>query len=270
MRKAVSAGIIRLERATLRRGKRTLWTDLDLSVSPGEFITVLGPNGSGKTSLLKVLLGLLPLSQGTVDILGRPVSRGNDRIGYILQQKGFDADVPIRGRDLVQLGATGNRYGFSPTGSLEERRVDEAIEAVNASEYAGAPLGQLSGGQQQRLRVAQALVGKPDILLCDEPLLSLDVASQRAVTKLIDTYRREHQACVIFVTHEINPVLQYTDRILYLANGRWAVDRPDAVLRPDTLSKLYGTAIDVVRTKNRVLVLDTDDTAAGGHHGGES
>ena len=270
MTRAVPAGVIHLEHATLKRGDRTLWANLDLSVIPGEFITVLGPNGSGKTSLLKVLLGLLPLSHGNVDVLGVPARRGNKRIGYILQQKGFDADVPIRGRDLVQLGATGNRYGFGYVSPLEEHRMDEAIDAVGAADYADTPLGQLSGGQQ-RLRVAQALVGKPDILLCDEPLLSLDIASQLAVTKLIDTYRREHQASVIFVTHEVNPILQYTDRILYLANGRWAADKPDAILQPDILSRLYGTAIDVVRTKKRVLVLDTDSVvAAGGHHGATS
>ena len=271
MKKPDSADVIRLEHASMKRGDRTLWTDLHLSVAPEEFITVLGPNGSGKSSLLKVLLGLLQLSQGTVSILGLPARRGNKRIGYIPQQKGFDADIPIRGRDLVRLGATGNRYGFGYFAAPDDRHVDEAIKAVDASGYADAPLGQLSGGQQQRLRVAQALVSKPDILLCDEPLLSLDIASQRAVTDLIETYRHEHRASVIFVTHEVNPVLQYTDRILYLANGHWAADKPDAVLQADTLSKLYGTAIDVMRIKNRILVLDSDNVvAADGHHGGSS
>ena len=262
---------IHLAGASLERGGHSVWTGLSLTVKRGEFITVLGPNGSGKTSLLKVLLGLLPLSHGTVSILGKPARRGNKQIGYILQQKGFDTDIPIRGRDLVQLGATGNRYGFGSLSPLEAYNVDEAIDAVGGTDYADMPLGQLSGGQQQRLRVAQALVGKPDVLLCDEPLLSLDIASQRAVTKLIDTYRQERQASVIFVTHEVNPVLQFTDRILYLANGHWAVDTPDVVLQSDTLSQLYGTNIEVIRTKNRILVLDTETTAAtGGHHEGAS
>jgi zinc/manganese transport system ATP-binding protein len=260
---------IRLEDAHLSRDDRLLWDKLSLAVRAGEFITVLGPNGAGKTSLLKVLLGLLPLSSGTLSILGSPAARGNKHIGYIPQQKGFDADVPIRGRDLVQFGITGFRYGFGKPSPLIDHQIDEAIETVGATSYADMPLGLLSGGEQQRLRVAQALVGKPEILLCDEPLLSLDIASQKTVTKLIDDYRREQQASVIFVTHEVNPVLQYVDRILYLANGRWVIDKPSVVLQSKTLSELYGTDIEVLKIKNRVLVLGAEDVEINhaGHHG---
>jgi zinc/manganese transport system ATP-binding protein len=260
---------IRLENAHLSRDERVLWDNLNLVVEAGEFIAVLGPNGAGKTSLLKVLLGLLPLSRGTLTILGSPAARGNKHIGYIPQQKGFDADVPIRGRDLVQFGITGFRYGFGKPHPLIDHRINEAIKTVGATSYADMPLGLLSGGEQQRLRVAQALVGKPEILLCDEPLLSLDIASQQTVTKLIDDYRRKQQASVIFVTHEVNPILQYVDRILYLANGRWVIDKPSVVLQSKTLSELYGTDIEVLKVKNRVLVLGAEDVEVNhaGHHG---
>ena len=189
---------IQLHKARLMRDDRTLWDNLSIDVRPGEFITVLGPNGAGKTSLLKVLLGLLPLAHGSVEILGKPARRGNTHIGYIPQQKSFDADIPIRGSDLVRLGATGFQYGFGERSSITQAHIDEAIEAVGARSYADMPLGLLSGGEQQRLRAAQALVGKPEILLCDEPLLSLDIASQRAITKLIDDYRKTNKASVIF------------------------------------------------------------------------
>lgn len=260
---------IHLKNALLRRDDRVLWNNLNLAIGAGEFIAVLGPNGAGKTSLLKVLLGLLPLSSGTLSILGSPAARGNVHIGYIPQQKGFDVDVPIRGRDLVQFGISGFRYGLGKSSPLLEHRIDEAIETVSATSYANMPLGLLSGGEQQRLRVAQALVGKPEILLCDEPLLSLDIASQKTVTKLIDDYRRKEQASVIFVTHEINPVLQYVDRILYLANGRWVIDKPNVVLQSKILSELYGTDIEVLRIKSRVLVFGTEDIEVShtGHYG---
>jgi zinc/manganese transport system ATP-binding protein len=258
---------IQLHQARLTRDHRTLWDDLSIRVRPGEFITVLGPNGAGKTSLLKVLLGLVPLESGSVDILGKPARRGNTHIGYIPQQKSFDADIPIRGRDLVQLGATGYHYGMREHGPIGQGYIDEAIKAVGADSYADMPLGLLSGGEQQRLRAAQALVGEPEILLCDEPLLSLDIASQQAITKLIDIYRKTNKASVIFVTHEINPVLPYVDRILYLANGRWLIDTPDKVMRSDTLSELYGTNVEVVRINGRILVLNGEDAELPHHHG---
>ena len=192
-----------LRDATLRFGHHVIWENLDLDVAPGECLAILGPNGAGKTTLLKVLLGLLPLSAGTVTIDGRPPGRGSAQIGYLAQQRAFDPDLPIRGRDLVQFGVNGHRRGLPWT---RARQVDATIAAVGAASYAGVPVGLLSGGQQQRLRIAQALVGGPRLLLCDEPLLSLDPASQQAVVALLSRYHREHGTTVVFVTHEITPV----------------------------------------------------------------
>lgn len=252
--------------ACIERDGRMLWKDLDIAVRAGEFIAVLGPNGAGKTTLLKILLGLLPLSSGDVTVLGSAPKSGNPYIGYIPQQKSFDGDIPIRGRDLVQLGVDGSHYGFGRPSPLAAARVDETIAAVGAMPYADMPLGLLSGGEQQRLRVAQALVGGPSILLCDEPLLSLDVASQQTITKLIDDYRYQAQASVVFVTHEINPILNYVDRVLYFADGQWAFDTPDTVLQSDVLSRLYGTSIEVIRTKGRVIVVGTDEAGIHSDH----
>ena len=157
---------------------------------PGEFLAVLGPNGAGKTSLLKVLLGLVPLTSGTVEIAGRPPHRGRGCIGYIPQQRAFDPDLPIRGRDLVDFGLDGIRRGLPFMTAKKRRLIDEALAAVRASDFADAPIGRLSGGEQQRLRIAQALLTDPEVLLCDEPLSSLDLAHQREVSALIDERRR--------------------------------------------------------------------------------
>ena len=121
---------------------------------------MLGPNGAGKTSLLRVLLGLTPLSAGTVTVGGVPPHRGSHLVGYIPQQKGFDADLGARGRDLVRLGADGHRFGLPWPNRAVRDRVDAAIASVGATAYADAPVGRLSGGEQQRLRVAQALLGR--------------------------------------------------------------------------------------------------------------
>ena len=194
--------------------------------------------------------------------------RGSGRIGYIPQQRAFDRDLPVRGRDLVRFGLDGHRPGVLTGGRETRRRVDEVIAAVGAAAFAAAPVGRLSGGEQQRLRIAQALLGDPAILLCDEPLLSLDVAQQRVITGLLDERRRRSGTTVVFVTHDINPVLPYVDRVLYLVGGRFAVGRPDEILTRERLSGLYGTEVDVVRLGGRLVVLTPeDDAVADGHHG---
>jgi zinc/manganese transport system ATP-binding protein len=253
---------VRLRGARLAYGPRVLWDSLDLDIAPGEFLALLGPNGSGKTSLLRVLLGLQPLSAGTVAILGQPVRRGNHTVGYIPQQRALDPTLTLRGRDLVGLGLDGHRWGFGLPSARRRARVLEALDAVGARHYADAPVGLLSGGEQQRLRVAQALVGDPDVLLCDEPLLSLDPAYQRLVSELIEARRRTANTAVVLVTHEINPVLPTVDRVLYLVDGRFRIGAPDEVMNSATLSELYGTDVEVIKVRDRLLVIGTPEEHA--------
>jgi zinc/manganese transport system ATP-binding protein len=258
---------IQLRDAALQFGERTLWGDLTLDVAAGEFLAVLGPNGSGKTSLLKVILGLQRLSAGTVEVCGRAARRGSSVVGYIPQQKSFDRDLPLRGRDLVRLGLDGHRWGVGLPSRGAMAKVSEVIEAVGASTYADAPIGLLSGGEQQRLRIAQALLGDPRVLLADEPLLSLDLQHQQAVSELIDSRRQEAGTSVVFVSHEVNPILPMVDRVLYLVGGRWAVGTPDEVMTGERLSDLYGTEVDVLRVRGRIIVIGAPDDAHGEHGG---
>src|SRR5689334_10299264 len=252
-------GVVELRRATLAYGSRVLWRDLDLTVRAGEFIAVLGPNGSGKTSLLRVLLGQQRLASGTVRVVGEPPGRMNRSVGYIPQQRALEPSVTMRGRDLVGLGWDGHRWGTGLTRIGERRRrVDAALSAVGAVGHANAPVGQLPGGEQQRARVAQALVGDPRVLLCDEPLLSLDLANQQVVSRLIDARRRAADTAVLFVTHEINPVLPLVDRVLYMVDGRFRVGAPEDVMTSATLSTLYRTEVDVLRVRGRLVVVGAD------------
>ncbi|CAL99800.1 zinc/manganese transport system ATP-binding protein [Saccharopolyspora erythraea NRRL 2338] len=260
------APAVQLRGAQLSYGTRVLWDGLDLDVEPGEFLAVLGPNGSGKTSLLRVLLGLQPLSSGSVKVAGAPAHRGSARIGYIPQQRAVDATLTVRGRDLVGFGLDGHHWGMGIRQRRERRRrVDDALRAVDATAYAKMPLGLLSGGEQQRLRVAQALVSDPAVLLCDEPLLSLDIAHQRKVSRLISQQARDAGAAVLFVTHELNPVLPLVDRVLYLVGGRFRIGTPDEVMNSETLSELYGTRIEVARVGGRLVVSGVDEEGCHVH-----
>jgi zinc/manganese transport system ATP-binding protein len=233
---------------TLRVGDRTLWEELSFSLEPGELLAVLGANGAGKTSLLRVLLGLVRPTAGRVGV-------DDTRMGYIPQQRAFDEQLPLRGVDLVGLGLDGHRYGLRRRSRDERERVARILATVGASAYARAPVGRLSGGEQQRLRIAQALVSEPRLVLADEPLSSLDLRSQRVVVDLLDTYRRESLAPLVLVTHDVNPVLHAVTRVLYLADGRWAIGGVGEVMTSQTLSRLYGAPIDVLRVRGRIVVV---------------
>ena len=251
--------VVSVDRLSLRFGERTLWDDLSFELERGELLAVLGPNGTGKTSLIRILLGLLEPTAGRVTVEGRPPAEMRARVGYVPQQRVFDRELALRGRDLVRLGLDGHRWGAGRLTASERARLDETLASVGAAAYADAPVGRLSGGEQQRLRVAQALVAGPSLVLADEPLLSLDLAYQQIITGLLDERRRTAGTPVVFVTHDINPVLATVDRVLYLAPGRWAIGAPDHVLTSESLTALYGTPVDVLRLHGRVVVVGTPD-----------
>lgn len=260
--------VLQVRGAAVRFGTRTLWSGLDLDVRPGELIAILGANGTGKTTLFQSILGQTRLSAGSIRVLGGPVRRGDHRIGSVPQQRIFAASVPMLGRDLVTFGRTGRRFGPPITRAADRAAVDAAIAAAGAVAIADRPIGSLSGGEQQRLRLAQAIVDQPTLLLCDEPLSSLDLAHQRAIVELIDA-QRARGAGVLFITHDVNPILEHVDRILYLAPGGHRIGTPDEVLRSEVLTELYGTPVDVVRVRDRVIVVGGPDDTHHAHEGHE-
>lgn len=251
--------LIKISKASLAFGDKTLWKNLNLEVNPGEFIAVIGSNGSGKTVLLKTILGQLPLSSGEITVIGKPVRSGSRKIGYIPQHRAGDLTVPLRAKDLLRFGVDGHRFGFPFPSKQNNQKVDQMLAKVGASELAKTSISQLSGGQLQRIRVAQAVIDKPSLLLADEPLSALDLKQQGVVAELINDARKENNSAILFVTHDVNPILEYIDRVLYLANGNFKIGTPDEVLRSDVLSKLYGRPVDVVRNQGRIAVLGSSD-----------
>jgi zinc/manganese transport system ATP-binding protein len=172
----------------------------------------------------------------------------------------------MRGRDLVSLGVNGHRFGPPLPRRRDRERIAELLEAVGATEFANRPVGLLSGGEQQRLRVGQALADDPRLLLCDEPLTSLDLANQQAVVSLIDRHRRQTGAGVLLVTHDVNPVLSAVDRILYIANGAFTLGTPEEVLDSRVLSELYHAPVQVLRAGGRLVVVGAPDADESHHH----
>ncbi|AFM19384.1 ATPase component of Mn/Zn ABC-type transporter [Mycolicibacterium chubuense NBB4] len=257
--------------ACLAFGDRVLWDDLDLSVRAGEFVAVLGPNGTGKTSLLKVLLGQVELSAGTATVGGEPVRAGSRSIGYVPQHRSIDRGVSLRGCDLVGLGYDGHRWGVAgwqrETRNAKRDAVHRALAAVNGTHLSGVSVGVMSGGELQRVRIAQALATDPALLLCDEPLLNLDPANARLVCALIDQRRREAGTAVLFVTHEVDPVLPYVDRVIYLVDGRFRIGTVEEVMTSQTLSELYRADIEVIKVGGRYIVVGEHSQYQHNHAG---
>jgi zinc/manganese transport system ATP-binding protein len=250
--------VVAFEDAAVRLGGRTVWSQVSLEVGEGDFVAVLGPNGAGKSTLIKAILGL-PLAAGSASILGRPPGAAKGRIGYLPQRHGFDPGTRVRGVDLVQLGLDGARWGIPLPGTAarkrEADRVAEVIGLVGATPYARRPIGDLSGGEQQRLLIAQALVRRPKLLLLDEPLDSLDLPNQAAVAALVRRICEEEQVAVLLVAHDINPIIGYLDRVIYLAGGGALEGPPEQVITSETLSRLYGAPIEVLHASDGRLVV---------------
>lgn len=246
---------VQFDDVSLTLGGRRILSNVNLTIGDAEFIGVLGPNGSGKTTLMRAILGLVQPSGGAIRVLGAPVARGNSAIGYMPQTRSQAPIGGLRGWDFVAGAAQGHRWGLPIAGAAARREIAWALQLVGAQELAGRALAQLSGGERQRLLLAQALLGRPRLLLLDEPLISLDPHHQRVVVELAKRIQRELDITVLFSAHELNPLLEVLDRVLYLGSGQVALGRVEEVITGPALSRLYGSPIDVVHLNGRIFVM---------------
>jgi len=246
---------IELRDVSLTLGGRAVLSEVSLAIGEREFIGVVGPNGSGKTTLMRAILGLLPPRHGTIHVLGRPASRGNPAIGYLPQLRASVGSMRLCGFDVVASVFDSHRLGVPSLNAAGAREVAWALDMVGAEALARRPLTEMSGGERQLILLAQALVGHPRLLLLDEPLINLDPHHQRSVVELTRRLQQELKITVLFSAHELNPLLNALDRVLYLGSGHAALGTVDDVITGPVLSRLYGSPIEVVRLKGRIFVM---------------
>jgi zinc/manganese transport system ATP-binding protein len=247
--------VIELDRATIRIGDRDILVDTSFAIRRGEFIGVLGPNGAGKTTLMRAILGLLPPRAGSLRVFGRAPRRGDPNIGYLPQVRTVLPDLRVRGFDFIASSVRGERWGVPSLTRGDRAMIDRTLAAVGARDLAERPLSEISGGERQRLLLAQALLGEPELLLLDEPLISLDYRFQETVIELVLRFARERNITVLFSAHELNQLIGVLDRVLYLGNCHAALGTVAEVATGPVLSKLYGTDIQVVHADGHIFVL---------------
>ena len=247
--------VIELDHATLAIGGRKVLLDTSFAIRSGEFIGLLGPNGAGKTTLMRAILGLLPPAAGELRVFGRPPRRGNPAIGYLPQVRTVLPDLRVRGIDFIASSLHGERWGVPSLGRADRLKIGATLAEVGACELAERSLSDMSGGERQRLMLAQALLGKPQLLLLDEPLISLDYRYQEAIIGLVRRFARERNITVLFSAHELNQLIGALDRVLYLGNGHAALGTVEEVVTAPVLSRLYGSQIHVVRADGHIFVL---------------
>lgn len=246
---------VELQNVSLTMGAQQVLDNVSLTLQDAEFVGVFGPNGAGKTTLMRAILGLVRPDAGTVRVLGAPAARGNPAIGYMPQTRSQAPIGRLCGWDFVAGAAQGHRWGLPLPSAASRRQIDAALELVGARQLAARSLAELSGGERQRLLLAQALLGEPRLLLLDEPLISLDPHHQRSVVELARRIQQELRITVLFTAHELNPLLEALDRVLYLGNGHVALGTVDQVINGPALSRLYGSPIDVVHVNGRIFVM---------------
>jgi len=244
---------------------KTVWQGANFSFARGEFVAIIGPNGAGKTLLMRLLLGLQQPIHGTIKMFNTHPKRGNTRIGYVPQRHLIDSDTNIECLQLVKLALSGKRWGLSLSSNNEQRSAFDALESVGATDLAHQPLNALSGGELQRIFLAEALVSNPEILLLDEPLSNLDIRRAKELVQLINKVVRSRNVTALLVAHDINPLLPFLDKVVYVANGKVATGKPEEVLTSESLTALYGIHIEVIRdSRGNVAIIGIED-----HHGDE-
>lgn len=254
-----AAETVRADAVTLAYGAQTVLADVSFSLEAGQSTSLIGPNGSGKSTLLNAIAGLHRPAAGSITVLGGAITDVRRRVAYVLQATTTGEQLPITAREVVTMGRYAERGAFGRLTVDDRRLVDETLDRLDLRPVARRHLGELSGGQRQRVFVAQGLVQQADVLLLDEPLAGLDLASQKQILGVV-AEERDHGRTVVTSTHDLSEAAG-ADNLLLLAGRLVATGPPDQVLTADHLAAAYGGA--VLRLDGGALMVDD---AAHHHH----
>lgn len=233
---------VRLSDVWVELEGRVVLEDVDLTIREGEFLGIIGPNGGGKTTLLKVILGLIKPIRGEVKVFGLPPQQGRRYLGYVPQYGTFDRDFPIKVLEVVlmgRLGKGGSLRGFSDEDRL---RALKALELVEMDHLKDRGIGTLSGGELQRVLIARALVAEPRLLLLDEPTANVDVPVEREFFDLLE-HLKERMA-IVLVTHDVGVLSAHVEKIACLNRRLYYHDSRE--IRPEDLEAVYGCPVDLI------------------------
>ena len=235
------------------QGEHVVLESINLELFSGDFLGIIGPNGGGKSTLLKAVLGLIKPDRGEISVFGLPPARARSRIGYVPQKTVFDRSFPVKVRDVVLMGRYSRVGLWHRYGPEDRNSALLALKAVGMADRAEREIGALSGGEQQRVFVARSLVSDPDLLLLDEPTAGIDSAQQTEFYELLSHLNRDLGKAIVLVSHDLTAVSTYVSKIACLNQRLYYHSSRE--LSNEDIEKAYGCPVEMIAhgTPHRVL-----------------
>lgn len=236
--------------------RRLVLEGATLSVPRGSMTGIVGPNGGGKSTLLKAVLGLVPIEQGSVEVLGRSVERRTRRlVGYVPQREDVDWNFPVSAFDVVMMGRVPSLRFLRPPSAADRETAWKALHRVGMAGLAQKRIGEFSGGQQQRIFLARALAQGAEVLLLDEPVSGVDAPSQHEIFDLLRGLQQEGKT-IIVTTHDLSCVAERFDLALLLNRRVTAFGRPEEVFTPELLNETYQSHLMILKVGDRTVAIE--------------